>query len=265
MNTKPWVRLGGAALVLLACAGTALADTYMKQVRRTEAFQVMGQKQPAKSETVEIWLGEEATRIDNADGTSTLVVPGQQRIYFLKHAERSCAAMPLDMNQALDEMMAAGEEDAAEGEDAGDAEDSRAAAAAMREMMSSMMKFQVKLEDTGEQQKVGRWNARKYLMSTQMGMGSSTSELWATEELEADMAGYWKAANASMAGQGGFADMIREMEKIRGVVVRTVSRSQVMGAQVSSTEELVEFATRDAPKGTFTLPAGYREVPMFGE
>jgi hypothetical protein len=246
--------------LLLALSGTALADTYMKQVRHTDAFTVMGQKQPAQSETIHIWLGDEGTRIDNPDGTSMLVLVDGQRAYAIKHAERSYAEMPLDMGKAMEEMMAAEAE-----EDGMDEEDKRAAAAAMQGMAGAMMQFKVSLQETGERQKIGDWNARKYVMTTQMPMGVSTSEIWATEDLKADMAGYWKAANVTMAGQGGFADMLKEMSRIRGVVVKTVSRAQVMGTEVKSTEELVEFAEREAPAATFKIPAGYRQVPMFGD
>ena len=83
-------------------------------------------------------------------------------------------------------------------------------------------------------------------MTTTTPMGTSTSEIWATEDLEADLSGYRKAANINMAGQEGFAEMTAEMEKIRGVTVRTVNRSKMMGAEVTSTEELIRHALRAA-------------------
>lgn len=243
----------GAALLL--GNAPALADTYMKQVRRTEPYTIMGQSQPAKSETVVTWIGDEATRVDNPDGTSTIVVYADQKAYILKHSDRAYAEMTLDMGQAMDQMAA----------EAGKEEEDRAAAAAMRGMMGAMMQFKVSVADTGEEKKVGDWNARKYIMTTTTPMGASTSEIWATEDLEADLSGYRKAANITMAGQEGFAEMTAEMEKIRGVTVMTVNRSQMMGAEVTSTEELVEFADKPAPAGSYEIPAGYRKASMFGE
>lgn len=241
--------------VLLLGSTLAFADTYMKQVRRTEPYTIMNQSQPAKSETVETWIGDEATRINNPDGTSTILVYADQKAYILKHSDRAYAEMPLDMGLIMDEMAA----------QAGEDEEDKAAAAAMRGMTGAMMQFKVSVAETGEEKKIGGWKARKYLMTTTMPMGTSTSEIWATEDLEADMSGYWKAVNIAMAGQEGFEEMTAEMEKIRGVTVRTVNRSQMMGAELTSTEELVEFASKPAPAGTFAVPAGYRKVSMFGE
>lgn len=241
--------------VLLLGSAPAFSDTFMKQVRRTEPYTIMGQSQPAKNETVETWIGDEATRIDNPDGTSTIVIYADQKAYILKHSERAYAEMPLGMGQIMDEMAA----------EAGKDEEDKTTAAAMRGMMGSMMQFKVSVAETGEEKKIGGWNARKYIMTTTTPMGTSTSEIWATEDLEADLSGYRKAANINMAGQEGFAEMTAEMEKIRGVTVRTVNRSQMMGAEVTSTEELVEFASKPAPKGSFEVPAGYRKASMFGD
>ncbi|MBV5316682.1 MAG: DUF4412 domain-containing protein [Desulfobulbaceae bacterium] len=254
MKTKFSVRIG-LAIIFLLLSAAAFADTYMKQVRQTDPFTVMGQVQPAKTETVEIWLGAEATRINNPDRTSTLVIFNEQKAYIMNHVDRSYAEMPLGIDKIIEEAVATDDND----------KDSQAGAAAMRGMMTAMMQFEVSLKDTGEQQKIGAWQARKYMLTTKTGMGTSTSEIWATEALRVDMTGYWKATNAMLARQKGFADMVAEMAKIRGVVVKTISRSQAMGSEVKSTEELVEFVTKPAPAGVFAIPPGYRKVPMFGE
>lgn len=255
MTTSRCAQIVLASIVLLASV-PAFADTYMKQIRQTDPFTVMGQTQPATTETIEIWIGDKATRINNPDGTSTLVVFAKQKAYIIKPADRSYAEMPLGIDKIIDEAVAAGDEQD---------EDNRAAADAMRGMMTAMMQFEVSLKETGEQEKIGDWRTRKYVLTTKSGMGTSTSEIWATEDLHADMTGYWQAANATLAGQKGFADIVAAMAKIRGVTVKTISRSQAMGAEVKSTENLVEFATKPAPAGAFTVPAGYRKVSMFGE
>jgi hypothetical protein len=241
--------------VLLLGSTAAFADTYMKQIRRTEPYIIMNQSQPATSETVETWIGDKAIRINNPDGTSTIIVHADQKAYILKHSDRAYAEMPLDMGQVMDEMAAA----------AGEDEEDKTAAAAMRDMMGAMVQFKISVTETGEEKKIGSWHARKYIMTNTMPMGTSTSEVWATEDIEADMSGYWKAVNITMAGQEGFEEMMAETEKIRGVTVMSVNRAQVMGVEVKSTEELVEFATKSAPSGTFEVPAGYRKASMFGE
>ena len=247
----------GLALTLLLMNTTAFADTYMKNVRHTDPFTVMGQSQPAKTETVEIWLGDKATRTDNQDGTSTLVMFAEKKIYIIKHGDHSYTEMPLSIDKIVDQAEAAAGDDPKA--------NNKTNSAAMRNMMKEMMKFKVSLEDTGVKQKIGDWQAHKYIMTTQTGMGTNTSEIWATEDLHADMTGYWQAANAMLAGQSDFADMMDEMKKIRGVVVKTVNRTEAMGVEMSSTENLVEFATKSAPPATFAVPAGYSKKEMFGE
>lgn len=242
----------GVAITLMLLPMSAVSDTYMKHKRNTEPFTIMGQSQPATSETIEIWLGATAARTDSADATSTLVVFADEKLFNIQHDDRSYVEMPLNLEKIIDKAQSSLPEDP-ENSDEKDA---------MREMMSAMMNFKVSLQETDEQQKIGDWQARKYIMTTTTGMGTNTSEIWATEELQADMTGYWQAVNGMQAGSG-YADMMREMAKIRGVVVKTVNRVQVMGAEVKSTDELVEFATKAAPPGIYALPKGYTKKQLF--
>jgi hypothetical protein len=242
-------------IMMLLTSTTAFAEHYMKQIQHTDPYTVMGHRQPASTATIETWLSDAAVLTKNHDGTSTLVIFAKQLAYIIKHSERSYAEMPLDVNKVINEMAKSGKDD----------KDSGVGAEAMGQMMSAMMQMEVSVKDTGEQQKIGEWQARKYIQTINMGMGTTVSEIWATEDLHADMSGYWKAVNVVMAGQKGYAEMISEMDKIRGVVVKTISRSQVMGSEVKTTSELVEFADKPAPAGTFAIPAGYRQVPMFGK
>jgi hypothetical protein len=235
----------------------ALADTYMKQVKRSDAYTVMGQTIPEKNETTETWIGEKASRVNLPDGTSTLTIFTEQKTYALKHADRTYAEMPASMDQMMDDV----EEDI----DTEDEEDS-ASAAAMRGMMEGMMaQIKVSVRDTGEKGKIGKWNGRKYEMITEMGtMGKSTDEVWATEDLNVDMKAYWKARSAMLSKQPGFEKIMKEMEKIKGVIVRTISRAQAMGVEIKTTEELVDFSTKPAPADTYKIPSGYKKVSFIG-
>jgi len=57
--------------------------------------------------------------------------------------------------------------------------------------------------------------------------------------------------------QPGFQEMLEEMKKIKGIAVLTVSTSSAMGAEVKSTEELIEVEKKSAPSGTYEIPEGY--------
>lgn len=254
MNKKLFSVAVMTAVVFLV-SGSAAADTYMKQVRHTGAYSVMGQNMPEKNETTETWIGDKAGRVNLSDGTSMLMIFADQKVYALKHSDRTYSEMPVSMDKMMDEAMAAaGPED----------EDDAAASEMMRNMAGAMMsQIKVSVRDTGEKKKIGEWNARKYEMITEMGaMGKSVSEVWASEELKVDMNAYQKARGMMQMQQPGMEKMMKEMEKIKGVIVKSISSSQVMGAEVKTTEELVDFSSKAAPANTFKLPSDYRKVPF---
>jgi len=149
-------------------------------------------------------------------------------------------------------------------------EDDKASAAAMRGMMEGMMEgmmsqIKVSVKDTGEKQKIGKWSARKYERITEMGsMGKSVDEVWATGDLKVDMKAYWKAMSVMQAQQPGFDKFMKEMEKIKGVIVKTISRADAMGVEIKTTEELVDFASKPAPADTYKIPSGYKKVSFTG-
>jgi hypothetical protein len=96
-------------------------------------------------------------------------------------------------------------------------------------------------------------------MSLGMG-GTSASEAWATEDLKIDYTMAFTAANAMMASMPGFEKIIQEMKKVKGVVVYQTGTVKMMGAEVTSTTELVECADKAAPAGNYDIPAGYKKV-----
>ncbi len=256
MNKKLFFMAVIAASFLLV-QSVVMADTYMKQVKHSDSYSVMGQTIPEKNETTETWICDKATRVNLPDGTSTLMMFAEQKAYALKHADRTYAEMPMSMDKMMDDMeKAAGADD----------EKNRAAAKAMRGMMGGMMsQIKVSVRDTGEQQKIGKWNARKYERVTDMGsMGKSVDEVWATEDLKVDMKAYLKARSIMQAQQPGFDKIMKEMEKVKGVIVKTISRAKAMGVEIKTTEELVEFSSKPAPADTFKIPSGYKKVSFVG-
>jgi hypothetical protein len=54
--------------------------------------------------------------------------------------------------------------------------------------------------------------------------------------------------------------MAEEMKKIKGVPVLTTTSISMMGATMSSITELIEFKEASAPKGTFSIPSGYKKT-----
>lgn len=253
-NLRVLVAVGAA--VMAAGALSARADVYMKQKTNTGAFTVMGQSQPEKNETMVMWLGANKARTDLEAGKSTIFLGDQKQLIVLDHSKMTYAEMPMDIGKMVDEALAANEKDNAEA-----AEAKKRLGGLMKGLAKGMMgEMSVKVTETGETKKIGGWNCRKYLIEMNMGMGGTAGEAWATEDIKIDAGVYFTALNAMMAGQQGFDKIVKEMQKVKGVVVSQTSTAKMMGSEVTTTTELLECADKDAPAGTYEVPAGYKKV-----
>jgi hypothetical protein len=238
----------GLAVFCLAL-GSARADVYMKQKTHTGSVTVMGQTQPEKDEIAVYWLGENKARTDHESGKSTILLADKGILYGLDHNKKTYTEMPLDIGKAMDEALAA------------KGEDGQKAAGFMKSLSKGMMGgMTVKVTETGETKKIGSWNCRKYLIDMKMSMGETKSEAWATEDLKIDTRLYLTSANAMMASQPGFQDVIKEMQKVKGVVVYQATTASVMGSDVQTTMELLECGDKTPPAGNYEVPAGYTKV-----
>lgn len=231
-------------LALSALAAQAWAGDYLKIRHVSEAYEVMGQKQPATEEIVETWLSGDLARMNTSPDTSVIFRGDKEAIYLLDHAKKAYTEMPLNMASAMTEMM---------GDQGADAEMTQM----MTQMMGAMMEVKAGVVDTGATKAVNNWTCRLYELTLEMPMGKTVSEICATEEIGVDLSIYHKVGNAMMAGQPGFAAVIQEMEKIKGVSVLTISKASIMGAVITSREELMEHRKLSPPDGTFDIPSGY--------
>jgi len=251
------------ALLCLFVAGTtqARADVYMKQKMHTSAFKMMGQSQPEKDEIMTFWFGGTAARSDMEAGkTSSILLPDRKLIVMIDHNKREYSEMSLDFEKLFDEAAAA---EAAQ--DPETAEAMKKMPGFMKNMMKGAMgSLSAKVTETGETKKIGDYDCRKYLIEMSM-MGSETkAESWATEDIKIDYAKAFAMSNAMMASMPGFEKVMQEMKKVKGVVVYQAATVKMMGSEMTSTTELVEAADKDAPAGTYEVPAGYKKVKALG-
>ena len=236
----------------------ARADIYMKQKTHTGAFQAMGQSQPEKDEVMVFWLTDNKVRTDQETAkTASILMTDKKIIYLIDHNKKQYSEMPLDFDKMFEEA-AAGQA----GEDPEKAEAMKKMPGFMKKMMKGAMgDMSAKVTDTGETKKIGNWNCRKYVIETSMGVGGdSRSEAWATEDLKIDYTMAFTAANAMMASLPGFEKIVQEMKKVKGVIVLNTATVKAMGSEVTSTTELLEASEKDAPAGTYDIPAGYKKV-----
>jgi len=245
------IAMAALMCVMVACPGMALADIFMRQKHHTGSFQVMGQTQPAKDSIQNIWMTDTVIRNDSEQQT-VIVRLDKQTVTMIDHAKKTYAEMPLNMDKAMGEM--GGEKMTKEQKDA------------MAGMMKSMMKFTMKVTETGEKKKIGAWNCRKYIQKLDTAMGPTTTELWATEDIKVKGDIFAKYTAIMMTMQPGLresmAQVMQETKKIKGVTVLTESSSTMMGATLKTSMQLLEFKEGRAPATIATVPAGYKKQAM---
>ncbi|MBN1782707.1 hypothetical protein JW948_16340 [bacterium] len=224
---------------------------YMKQKQHTDAMQVMGQTQPAKDVVQETWIDESGFRTDGPD-QSILFNAKAGTMAMIDHQNKSVMEIPYGKDMMGQMSADMDEEEAAE----------------FQNMMQNMMKIQVSVTKTAEKKTINGWPCTKYDMTMTMAMGQFSMEIWATEALKIDPKLYQQYASGLMAMMPGMqqnlGEVQKEMEKIKGVQVLTVTSMMMMGQNIRSSSELVEFKNGNPPANFLQIPAGYKKQNFQG-
>jgi uncharacterized membrane protein len=243
-----------AVLALFLILNFSQADIFMKQKTQSQGASMPGMSQENEEEIQTIWVAENRLRSDEGDH-SVIMLLDKKKMYMLDHDKKTYTEMPMNVGEMMDSKM----QDAMAGEDMSPEEK-----AMMQSMMKGATDIKVTVTPTSERKKIGEWNCRKYMQEMKTMMGPTTSEIWATEELKVDYDVYEKFMGAMGAAEGSFGNMMssmaEEMKKIKGVPVLTTTTINMMGTTMSSITELIEFKEASAPKGTFSIPSGYKKT-----
>ena len=224
------------------------ADVYIKQKNHTDGFSMMGQSQSAKDEMFETWMTGDKARMDHGEDSSIIIRLDKNKMYLVNHAEMKYVEMEIGgkndiFTSALSASDLSGEE--------------QAQAKKMMEKFAGMMKPKVTVTATGETQKIKDWNCQKYNMTMSMMGTKSNYEVWATEDIDIDYDLYRNLAFSIMGQTPGVEDMMKEMSKIKGIVVLQQGTMSMMGTDVKSSQELLEVSDKSAPAGIYEVPEGY--------
>ena len=252
MRFKKSLRAFGLFFVV-ACVAVPLAvqaDVYIKQKNHTDGFSMMGRSQPAKDDMFVTWMGKDMARMDHGEDSTIIIRMDKKVMYMVDHSEMRYTEMPIDSKGDIFSSAIAAS-------DLSDEE--QAEAKKMMAGFAKMMKPKVSVKATGETQKIKNWNCEKYDMTMSM-MGMTTkSEVWASEDIKIDYELYRNLTFSLMGQTQGIEDMMKEMEKIEGIVVLSTGSMSMMGTDVKSTQELVEVEEKSAPAGTYEVTAGYKK------
>lgn len=195
----------------------------------------MAQK-PAVDEVQKTWFAKDRLRMDGAE-SGLLIRVDQKMMYIIDHKNKkaSSAELPLDFAKI------AGPE-----------------AAGQITQMLAAMKMTATTTPRDETKKIGTWTARRYdiAMTSAMGMKIDIA-IWSTKDVPVDFAAY-RDMMANMQGMNpSMADLVNEMKKIDGMAVLTDMTMNLMGTEVKTHNEVTSVEAKDAPPGTYEVPAGY--------
>ncbi len=253
MKKKTFLKWGIALILLTLMFQNAYADIYMKQKQHTDAVTMMGQTQPAKDMISESWITSDKIVI-LSENQKVIMDMDKKTMTMVNHEQKAIIDMPMDFSKSMGKMDRKGDMSPEE-------------KAQFQQMMSQMMQIDVKVKETNERKKIGKWNCRKYLQTINMAMGTTDSEIWATEEIEIDEDLYVKYSVGILALMPGMSQnmdaIAQELKKIKGVQVYSEQTMTMMGQAMKSTIELIEFKEGKAPNDIFDLPAEYKKAGAF--
>lgn len=252
MRFKKKLRVFGMFFVVVCIVVplTVQADVYIKQKNHTDGFSMMGQNQPAKDDLFVTWMGKDMARMDHGEDTTIIIRLDKNVMYMVNHAKMECAEIAIDSKEGIFSSVLASTDLTG---------DEQAEAKKMMEKFAGMMKPKVTVTETGETQKIKNWNCKKYDMTMSIMGTISNSKIWATEDIKIDYDLYRNLTFALMGQTTGIEDMMKEMSKIKGIVVLQEGITSMMGTDVKSTTELLEVAEKSAPAGTYEAPEGYKK------
>ncbi len=249
MKKKTFLKCGMVFIFLTLISQNAYADIYMKQKHHTDAIAVMNQ--PAQDVISESWITSDKVVVINEK--EKLIIDMDKKVMtMVNHEEKEIVDMPMDFSTIeMDK-----KENMSPEEKAG-----------FQQFMGKMMQMDMKVEETNERKKIGKWNCRKYLQTINMAMGTTHSEIWATEDIKVDKDLYTKYAVGMLAQMPGMSQNIdaitQELKKIKGIHVYSEQTMTVMGQPMKSSIELIEFKEEKAPSSVFDLPVGYKKADAF--
>ena len=237
------IRILFSALILVSIlASQLLADSYFKQATHVGAFEMMGQKTPEKNDTSIVWLTEGKACSQTGSEAAIIFDAKKGLMYMVDHEKKQYSVIPMDL------FGTGSKEDASKKDE-------------MAKMMQAMGgSVEIKVTPTDETKKIGDWNTTKYNVDMKIMMMPSKQELWATEDIKIDYTMFNAVSNGMMAQMPGFDKIVEEMKQVKGITVKSITKTSAMGGEIVTTSELLEYAEKDSPDGVFDIPEGYKKV-----
>lgn len=233
--------------VMLGMVGIVLSDIHMIEKRHTDSYSIGGTTVEAVDEEVTYWVGEKGMKMES-DSQIVIVKPDEELMYVLDPQAKIYVEIPFTMLEDGGSAMENGEDSEIPPE------------------VQEMMRMDVSVTETGKTRTINGWKAKGYTQEISNSMMTVVSELWATNDLNVDKSLFQKYYTAIYGLRPGMQEMmgnlVEEMQKIDGVVVKSSTATEVMGTKITSSAEISKVEERPAPEGAYEVPEGYEKEEL---
>lgn len=225
--------LAAAILVALA-APAARADVFIVKKTSTGAVKTPAGEQPAREDTQTTWFAADRVRMERPRATY-LIRFDQQKLYVLfPDKTYSALDLPIDLKRHVKP------EDMAEFEE-----------------LAAKLNTTTNVTSLDEKGKFRDWSTSKFALKSTSPTRASDDVVWTTKDVQLDWDAYWKAQNVVLALTPYGERSATELRKLDGITVKADRKVTVGDVTFEVHEELVTLERKQAPEGTYDLPADY--------
>ncbi len=227
------------ALAALTAAGAA-ADTLLTVKGHTDGVKIGTRAQEPRDSEVKIWIASDKMRRD--EGTlSAIVRLDRKRLYLINHTDRTYTMVDLPVDWT--KLVPPRDQDSFN-----------------RFLTDNAMKAAV--TPSTEAKKIRGWDTHRVDVELTNSHGLKVStQMWVTKDLAFYTAYNQMSANLASL-QPNAAEWAQKMSQLGGFPVFQETTVNVGGSSFKSREELVAADTKDAPAGTYDIPAGFTATPF---
>ncbi|HLV32925.1 MAG TPA: hypothetical protein VKY57_15270 [Chitinispirillaceae bacterium] len=232
-------------ILSLSFSGAFGSDIYMSHKISTDSYKRDKKDGETEVRTTMQWFADDKLRSDDGN-ESVLMRLDKDTIYTLDHKKKTYFAFQASTLGMLPNA---------------DADDEQVPAM-VSSMMGNMFKMEVAIEPTSETKKIGQWNCTKYNQTVKMMGMTTTTELWATEDVVINKKLLDKFLASQFMTKSGMQDfagkMQKEAEKIKGCVVYSKSITAMGKKRTETIDEVTEIKEQAASQDIWVVPPKYK-------
>ncbi|MGB9893574.1 MAG: hypothetical protein ACPLRA_04110 [Candidatus Saccharicenans sp.] len=230
-------KIASGLLILLSFYLNLSADFYLKSLTRTDPINAFNQSLPAQEIISEQWIGNDFYYVNTGQGFSYLYDLKKNLIYLIAPRTKSYLEIrpPVNFSSLLPPDLTP--------------------------MAQALEQMTISVTPTGQSKIINNLTCQGYHLKMTMMMYPIEMTIWASEELPEKLKNFldkvWpEIIKLELKASGRAA---AELVKVKGLWMAYETRAQMMGIEITSRTEVVEFGQKVPAKDTYSLPQGYRK------